>query len=319
MSSYPNISDHGLIGDLQTAALVTTDGTIDFFCCPRFDSPSIFASLLDAEHGGHFKIAPATDDYVTRQLYFPDTAMLMTRFMTADGVGEVLDFMPVIEGPATDRHRIVRKLRVSRGTMKFVMDLQPRFDYGRAEHTIEPANDGAVFRAGDFHLTVHTSGRRPSGQEVATVERAGSGIRATFTLQEGEPGGGIVLESMGGTPQQLPPEELDRLATDTGAYWRSWLSRSTYTGRWREIVTRSAMTLKLLTYNPTGAPVAAATFGLPEQAAGSATGTTATPGSGTPRSPFTPWPGSATWRKPPSSACGCGTGPPSRPGTVPGR
>src|SRR3984957_18073091 len=251
VNSYPNISDHGLIGDLQTAALVTTDGTIDFFCCPRFDSPSIFASLLDNEHGGHFKIAPATDDYVTRQLYFPDTAMLMTRFMTADGVGEVLDFMPVIEGPPTDRHRIVRKLRVSRGTMKFVMALQPRFDYGRAEHTIETANDGAVFRAGDFHLTVHTSGRRPAGQETAIVERAG-----------------IVLESRGGAPKALPPAELDRLADDTGAFWRSWLARSTYAGRWREVVARSAMTLKLLTYNPTGAPVAAATFGLPEQAGG---------------------------------------------------
>src|ERR1700759_5002446 len=93
----PNISDHGIIGDLQTAPLVTTDGTIDFFCCPRFDSPSVFASLLDAERGGYFSIKPAADGYVTRQLYFPDTAMLITRFMTNDGVGEVLDFMPVIE------------------------------------------------------------------------------------------------------------------------------------------------------------------------------------------------------------------------------
>jgi GH15 family glucan-1,4-alpha-glucosidase len=268
VNKYPNISDHGLIGDLQTAALVTTDGTIDFFCCPRFDSPSIFASLLDAEGGGYFKIAPATEDYVTRQLYFPETAMLITRFMTADGVGEVLDFMPVIEGGPTDRHRIVRKLRVARGTMQFVMDLQPRFDYGRAGHTIEPANEGAVFRSGDFHLTVHTSGRRPAGQGGAIVERAGDGIRATFTMQEADPGAGVVLESMGAPPQQLPPAELDRLAADTGDFWRTWLGRSTYSGRWRETVTRSAMTLKLLTYHPTGAPVAAATFGLPEQVGG---------------------------------------------------
>src|SRR5712664_160182 len=111
LNSYPNISDHGLIGDLQTAALVTTDGTIDFFCCPRFDSPSVFASLLDAEHGGFFKLAPDTSDYVVKQLYFPNTAMLITRFMTADGVGEVTDFMPVIEGGPTDRHRLVRHLR----------------------------------------------------------------------------------------------------------------------------------------------------------------------------------------------------------------
>ena len=269
VNSYPNISDHGLIGDLQTAALVTTDGTIDFFCCPRFDSPSVFASLLDAEHGGHFKIAPATDDYVTRQLYFPDTAMLMTRFMTADGVGEVLDFMPVIEGPPTDRHRIVRKLRVSRGTMKFVMDLQPRFDYGRAEHTIEPANDGAVFRAGDFHLTVHTSGRRPAAAGRGHRRAGGQRHpRDVLPARRRARRRASCWSRWAATPQQLPPEELDRLANDTGAFWRSWLSRSTYTGRWREIVTRSAMTLKLLTYNPTGAPVAAATFGLPEQAGG---------------------------------------------------
>ena len=95
MDRYPNISDHGLIGDLQTAALVTTDGTIDWFCSPRFDSPSVFASLLDADRGGHFRIAPDRDDYVSKQLYLPDTAILITRFMTPDGVGEVHDFMPV--------------------------------------------------------------------------------------------------------------------------------------------------------------------------------------------------------------------------------
>ena len=104
MSAYSAISDHGLIGDLQTAALVATDGTIDWFCCPRFDSPSVFASLLDAERGGHFRIRPDIDDYVTKQLYLPGTAILVTRFMTEAGVGEVVDFMPVAEGPATDRH-----------------------------------------------------------------------------------------------------------------------------------------------------------------------------------------------------------------------
>jgi GH15 family glucan-1,4-alpha-glucosidase len=98
MDRYPNIGDHGLIGDLQTGALVTTDGTVDWFYCPRFDSPSVFASLLDADKGGHFRIAPDRDDYVSRQLYLPETAILITRFMTADGVGEVHDFMPVHTG-----------------------------------------------------------------------------------------------------------------------------------------------------------------------------------------------------------------------------
>jgi len=271
MQHYPNISDHGLIGDLQTAALVTTEGTVDFFCCPRFDSPSIFASLLDAERGGYFSIKPTADSYVTRQLYLPNTAMLITRFMTADGVGEVLDFMPVIEGGPTDRHRLVRHLRVARGTMQFEMEIQPRFDYGRASHTIEAHKAGAIFRmeGSDTHLTVHTAGkRRDAAEGGAVIERAGDGLRATLTLREGESGRGVVLESMGGEPQSLDPAELDRMASDTAAYWKRWLGRSTYTGRWREMVSRSSMTLKLLTYQPTGAPVAAATFGLPEQAGG---------------------------------------------------
>lgn len=123
---YPNISDHGLIGDLQTAALVTTDGTVDWFCSPRFDSPSIFASLLDAEGGGYFRVAPDREEYVSKQLYFPDTAIVITRFMTPDGVGEVHDFMPVAAGAPTNRHRLVRQLRVVRGTMRFVMEVQPR-------------------------------------------------------------------------------------------------------------------------------------------------------------------------------------------------
>ena len=270
MDRYPDISEHGLIGDLQTAALVTSDGTVDFFCCPRFDSPSVFASLLDADRGGYCSIRPASDGYVSRQLYFPNTAMLITRFMTPDGVGEVLDFMPVIEGKPTDRHRLVRHLRCARGTMQFQLEIQPRFDYGRVGHTIEAHDAGAVFRAANgTHLTMHSSGQRRAVSEGGVViEQAGDGLRATLSLREGESGRGVVLESMGGEPQSLAPEELERMAQDTAAYWKRWLGRSTYTGRWREMVSRSSMTLKLLTYEPTGAPVAAATFGLPEQAGG---------------------------------------------------
>jgi GH15 family glucan-1,4-alpha-glucosidase len=266
---YPNISDHGLIGDLQTAALVTTDGTIDFFCCPRFDSPSVFCSLLDAEKGGYFRISPVADNYVSKQLYFPNTAVLITRFMTPDGVGEVLDFMPVIEGKPTDRHRLVRHLRVARGTMKFQIEVQPRFDYGRASHTVETTSVGAVFRTtGGMELTMHTAGRISPAEGGAQIERAGDGLRAVISMREGESGRGVVLESMGGEPRAIDPAELQKLADDTASYWKAWLRRSTYTGRWREMVTRSAMTLKLMTYEPTGAPVAAATLGLPEQAGG---------------------------------------------------
>ncbi len=268
MERYPNISDHGLIGDLQTAALVTTDGSIDFFCCPRFDSPSVFCSLLDADKGGYFSIKPATDSYVTRQLYLPNTAILITRFMTPDGVGEVQDFMPIIEGGPTDRHRLVRQVRVARGQMQFVIDLQPRFDFGRASHTVDVTDVGAAFcTAGGMELTLHTAGRRDVNRGGVAPEQVGGGLRATITLREGETGG-VVLESMGGEPRAIAPEELQRLVDDTTSYWKAWMNRSTYTGRWREMVVRSAMTLKLMTYQPSGAPVAAATLGLPEQAGG---------------------------------------------------
>ena len=275
MADYPNIADHGLIGDLQTAALVTTDGVLDWFCCPRFDSPSVFGSLLDAGQGGFYKIAPDRDDYVTRQLYLPDTAVLITRFMTPDGVGEVHDFMPVVEGRATDRHRLVRNIRVVRGTMRFLIEVEPRFDYGRKKHKVEVSAHGVVFRSEDgMELTLH--GIAPEGASVNDLGMApvpgtpavgATGLRWTRTMHEGQ-SGGMVLESMGGTPRTQTPEQIDRLQEQTEQFWRGWLRSSSYRGRWREMVSRSAITLKLMTYAPTGALVAAPTTGLPEQEGG---------------------------------------------------
>jgi GH15 family glucan-1,4-alpha-glucosidase len=266
---YPDIGDHGLIGDLQTAALVATDGTVDWFCCPRFDSPSVFASLLDADRGGHCRIGPDRDDYVTKQLYVPDTAILITRFLTPDGVGEVHDFMPVLDGRATDRHRLIRRLRVVRGTMRFVTDIQPSFDYGRQPHTLELSEDGAVFRAESLNLTVHLVVEHDASLEAEgiTMERQGDGVHLTRVLREGQ-FGGIVLESMGGPARRVMPGELEQLRDETEQFWRNWLDSSTYRGRWREMVTRSAVTLKLMTYAPTGAIVAAPTTSLPEQVGG---------------------------------------------------
>src|ERR1051326_1868360 len=229
MNRSPNINDHGLIGDLQTAALVSTDGTVDWFCCPRFDSPSVFASLLDADRGGHFQIRPERDDYVTRQLYLPDTAILITRFMTPDGVGEVHDFMPVAGSTVTDRHRLVRNIRVVRGVMRFAIEIQPRFDYGRQPHKVDTTEHGVVFASDGLELTVH--GIAPEGTTLAeagvTLERAGDGLRWTRTLREGQIGG-VVLESMGGSPRLVTPEQAEQLQDDTARFWRSWLHRSTY-------------------------------------------------------------------------------------------
>jgi GH15 family glucan-1,4-alpha-glucosidase len=270
LERYPNISDHGLIGDLQTAALVTTDGTVDWFCVPRFDSPSVFASLLDADKGGMCRIAPDRDDYTSKQLYLPDSAVLVTRFMTPDGVGEVHDFMPIAGRQATDRHRLVRNIKVVRGTMKFRIQIHPRFNYGRTEHKLEASEYGAMFHTDDMDLSVY--GIAPRGTSLRDldlkIEPDGRGLQWTRTLREGEIGG-VVLESMGGVPQRLiTPEEAQQLADDTAGFWRDWLRQSTYTGRWREMVSRSAMTLKLMTYAPSGALVAAPTTGLPEQVGG---------------------------------------------------
>src|SRR4051795_9697438 len=109
-----SIADHGLIGDLQTAALIGTDGSVDWWCCPRFDSPSVFGGLLDPR-GGLFRICPAVPGYRVRQMYLPDTAVLITRFLSEAGVGEVVDFMPPTGREATDNHRLVRMLRGARG------------------------------------------------------------------------------------------------------------------------------------------------------------------------------------------------------------
>jgi GH15 family glucan-1,4-alpha-glucosidase len=262
MDRYPPIAEHGLIGDLQTAALVTTDGSVDWWCTPRFDSPSVFASLLDHDNGGRCRIGPEGDDYVARQLYFPDTAILITRFMTPDGVGEVIDFLPV-EDPqrASDRHRLVRVVRCVRGEMRFVFECAPRFDYGRQAHELELTDEGAVFHTPTLQLTLHGAGQR-------AMERDGNDVRGALTVRAGQ-AGGLVLESAApGPPRRTAPDELLGLFEETARFWRGWLARSTYRGRWREQVDRSAITLKLLTYAPTGALVAAATAGLPELVGG---------------------------------------------------
>ena len=205
---YPNISDHGLIGDLQTAALVTTDGTIDWFCCPRFDSPSVFASLLDSDKGGYFRIAPDRDDYVSKQLYLPDNALLITRFMTADGVGEVQDFMPVIEGKATDRHRLVRRLRVARGVCVSSSTSSPGSTTAGRSTQSRSRKMALVFRSDSMDLTLSVAWQRdPSDPEVAVPERVGDGLRAVVTMHEGQIGG-VVIES-NGRPAQGHPDWRD--------------------------------------------------------------------------------------------------------------
>jgi GH15 family glucan-1,4-alpha-glucosidase len=257
----PLIAEHGLIGDLQTAALVTTDGTIDWYCCPRFDSPSVFAGLLDHRRGGHFSVAPQGEECVVKQLYFPDTAILITRFMSEDGVAELIDFMPIADDPkqASDRHRIVRIVRGVRGEMRLRFECAPRFDYARGRHTVALTDHGAVLDGPGLRLTLHGA---------AGLERHGEDVRLSRTVRANELVG-VILESGADTPPRpVSADELTRLFEGTARFWRAWIGRSSYRGRWREMVGRSAMTLKLMTYAPSGALVAAPTAALPEQLGG---------------------------------------------------
>jgi len=260
-ASSPLIAEHGLIGDLQTAALVAIDGAIDWYCCPRFDSPSVFARILDQHRGGSFRIAPENTDYVVKQLYFPDTAVLITRFMSDNGVAELVDFMPIAESPkvVTSNHRIVRMVRGIRGEVPIRIECAPRFDYARGQHTVHITEQGAILDGGDVKLTLHG---------VAGLERHGDDVHCSRVVHANETLG-VVLESASeGPPRAISYSEVWALFEQTANFWRRWLAGSTYRGRWREMVARAAMTLKLMTYAPTGALVAAPTAALPEQPGG---------------------------------------------------
>ncbi|MER6351679.1 glycoside hydrolase family 15 protein [Streptomyces sp. NPDC001634] len=263
MDRYPPIADHGLVGDLQTAALVSDHGVVDWFAAPRFDSPSVFAALLDHDRGGYFRLAPEGGDGGSwRQLYYPDTAVLVTRFMSSDGVGEVIDCMPAnTSGRADDRHTLIRAVRAVRGTVRFDLECRPRFDYARADHSLDMRQDGAVFDAP--HLTAHLQGTFP-------LRRDGQDVTGEVTLQEGEAAAVVFTVCRPDGPAPPPPtkDQVSEEIWDTIDFWQRWVNTCRYRGRWPDMVHRSAVTLKLLTYAPTGAPIAAATMGLPEQVGG---------------------------------------------------
>jgi GH15 family glucan-1,4-alpha-glucosidase len=257
---YLPIAEHGLIGDLHTVALVGTEGTIDWYCCPRFDAPSLFGAILDQKRGGYWRIAPTGTNWTTKQLYFPETNILITRFLSPHGVAEVHDFMPVVSS-GRQSHRLVRWLLCVRGWVPFQMEVEPRFDYGRQAHKTRLHKHGAIFESPA--LTVALSSPLP-------LEHSEEGIRANSILKAGQ-SAIFVLETLGGDgeePRFYSEDDAHQAYYGTVAFWRRWLSRSRYAGRWREMVHRSALTLKLLTYAPTGAIVAAPTTSLPEEPSG---------------------------------------------------
>jgi GH15 family glucan-1,4-alpha-glucosidase len=260
--SYQPIENYGIIGNMRTAALVSMQGSIDWFCFPHFDSPSVFARILDDQKGGRFSVSPTHKDARHKQVYWPDTNVLLTRFLSPNGVGEVQDFMPILGRTAGDENsRLIRRVRVSRGEMEFTVVCEPAFDYACASHDTVPSAHGVIFRSGGLSLGLSTS---------VPLKPDGHGARATFRLREGESVIFVLQQVRSGEGCCQPPDvnDSERLFQETVAYWRRWLAKCQYVGRWRDIVYRAALTLKLLTFEPTGALVAAATCSLPEKIGG---------------------------------------------------
>ena len=258
---YKPIEDYGIIGDLRTIGLVATDGSLDFLCFPHYDSPSIFVAMLGHENGGTFRIGTDLEGVRHKQLYLPDTNVLLTRFLSQEGVGEVTDFMPVAELRHT--HAVIRRAKAIRGPFTFQVRCQPAFDYGQDSHRVEKEDGALLFvPEGEGNPTLRL--RAPVDLEVVDGAAVGevtldSGESADFVLE-------VVHESIEDVSAQ--PGWVDRVFQHTVEFWRGWLRQSSYRGRWQEMVNRSALTLKLLASEKTGGIAAAGTFGLPEQVGG---------------------------------------------------
>lgn len=258
---YQPIENHGVIGNMRTAALVGMDGTIDWLCLPRFDSPSVFAAILDCDKGGQFRIAPrVTGELRHKQYYWPDTNILITRFLHPDGIAEVEDYMPVGANEWPDV-QLVRRVRVVRGKLSLQMQCDPAFDYAQGTHTLHMNEHGVRFDGPHLSLGLaSTVPLRQNNQGVVADFDLGEGQDATFVLR--------IIDSGAHHGRCPGTDETEDLFRATVAYWQRWVSHCTYHGRWREVVLRSALALKLLTYEPSGAIIAAPTTSLPERIGG---------------------------------------------------
>lgn len=262
MMKYQSIENYGVVGNMHTTALVGLNGSIDWFCFPKHDSPSVFAALLDCDKGGHFQITPQVEEVAYKQFYWPQTNVLVTRFLSDCGVGEIIDFMPVgLTAQERGYHWLVRRVRAVRCQMDFRMECYPAFNYGRDRHKTTIIDQGACFESPGLNLALVAE---------LPLQRDDNGVFAEFTLHAGEEAVFVLreIEPSSGCGLPLNCDEAQGLFKHTVDYWRHWLSKCKYKGRWREMVERSALVLKLLTYEPTGAIVAAPTCGLPEEIGG---------------------------------------------------
>ena len=262
--AYKPIENYGIIGDLHSIALVGIDGSIDWCCLPNFDSPSVFSALLDDLVGGYFKIAVKAPHHA-KQLYLPDTNVLIMRIFSEEGIAEITDFMPIeprsLEGKRPNCHQIVRQVHAVSSKIDFRLECYPAFDYARRSHEIRRYPQGVAF------VSPSASVGLVSPLPLITE---GTGVIAEFTLARGQVATFYLRQmDQGSEANLLIPEQSGEVAfTQTVSYWKRWMASCTYTGRWRETVHRSALVLKLLTYAPSGAIVAAPTTSLPEALGG---------------------------------------------------
>jgi len=261
---YAPIESHAVVGNMRTAALITTCARVDFFCFPHFDSPSIFAGLLDKDRGGFFSIHPCKQakQIRTKQFYWPETNVVITRFMTPEGLAEVVDYLPVVEKEKREEGNcLIRKVRGIRGSLRFRAEIRPAFNFNRTKHktTINP--DGCDFEPFDqaiekMQLCTNAPLQLLDGGAVYADWQVESDKDTVFILRRQR------------APDWLSVKNEPNLFETTMKFWQTWLKKCTYTGRWREMVRRSALVLKLLTFEPTGAIVAAVTTSLPEHLGG---------------------------------------------------
>lgn len=260
---YQPIENYGIIGDLNTVALVGLNGSIDFMCFPDFDSPSIFSSLLDKNKGGYFQIVPVFGEMRNKQLYLPETNVLLTRFLSSEGVGELTDFMPAEE--LYIGHVLVRRLTNVKGTATYRMACCPRFNYARDSHQTEIIDDKTVLfhSNGETNLSIRL-------RSTVKIDLKENDAFAEFSLGLGETADFMLeLYSKDQPDVALSLHEIiTRELEETMEYWKSWMGLSKYKGRWQEIINRSALVLKLLTSHHFGSIVAAPTFSLPEHIGG---------------------------------------------------
>ena len=257
--AYQPIENYGLIGNLRTVALVGMNGSIDWFCSPHIDSPSVFGAILDDQKGGRFQISPSAEGVTRKQYYLPSTNVLVTRFLLDDGIAELEDFMPVgLPSDSPWQDYVCRRVRCVKGSVRLSVNCRPAFDYGRATHVTSLHSTGAIFKSHGFDLALST---------VVPLKKDGrGGVAGEFILKEGKSRLFLLRGLVGKNNMQfeLPEQEADELFQTTVKFWQRWISTCTYRGRWREQVERSALALKLLTFEPTGAIAAAATTSLPE-------------------------------------------------------